>query len=354
MRRIAYKPYVFFFLFLFCILSLPHKATERMRAMVVASLAPSWEGIRFIQDGSKRLFAALPAGFKIPGNQVNEEMERLSQENQRLHAQIDSIREWLQSEEKWRVQLDRIKSLAPEKEVDPAWKEFLKRRTKALSRSLTSQLQSVYAKVIFREPSSWNSSLWLNVGQRDNERLGAVVIAKNSPVLLGTSVVGVIEYVGAKQSRVRLISDSGLIPSVRATRGSEQNLFLLEHLEALVQNLSHRSDLFSSSQEADAFLQALSNFKKRLSVTNKDYYLAKGELRGSSAAHFRTKSQILTGRGFNYDFPDEEGPARDLRLGNILQVGDLLVTTGMDGIFPAGLKVAVVTKVGRLRGSMRL
>ena len=57
---------------------------------------------------------------------------------------------------------------------------------------------------------------------------------------------------------------------------------------------------------------------------------------------------------------DDEGPARDLRSGeaidssahfpiSVLNPGDLLVTSGLDGIFPAGLEVAIVTKVHLLR-----
>lgn len=69
---------------------------------------------------------------------------------------------------------------------------------------------------------------------------------------------------------------------------------------------------------------------------------------------------LLKGCGFNYDFPDAEGPARDLRTGmpigsgklfsalSLLEIGDLLVTSGMDGLFPVGLEVAVVSQVERL------
>jgi hypothetical protein len=69
----------------------------------------------------------------------------------------------------------------------------------------------------------------------------------------------------------------------------------------------------------------------------------------------------LHGIGFNYDFPDDEGPARELRSGlpinsagdqqaiPILKVKDLLVTTGLDGVFPEGLHVAEVTHVHPLR-----
>lgn len=165
------------------------------------------------------------------------------------------------------------------------------------------------AKVIFRSFDSWNSSLWINKGAADNGVPATIV--KNSPVVVGKSIVGVIDYVGKHQSRVRLITDSGLTPSVRAVRGEEP------------------------------------------------IYLAKGELQGSSGPLWRRRSQVLRGTGFNYDFADDKGEARDLRTGQIagkpnsatalIKVDDVLVTTGMDGIFPEGWQVATVTKIEVLK-----
>ena len=80
---------------------------------------------------------------------------------------------------------------------------------------------------------------------------------------------------------------------------------------------------------------------------------------GSSSPLWRSRDPILKGKGFNYDYEDTEGPARDLRGGAsrsgdlpslpLLKFGDLLVTTGMDGFFPSGLEVAIVTKVNDLK-----
>lgn len=179
----------------------------------------------------------------------------------------------------------------------------------------------VPARVIFRSTSSWYSSLWINVGEIDNQKISKKIIVKNSPVLLGDSVVGVIDYVGLRQSRVRLITDSGLTPSVRAVRECQ---------------------------------------KTQLSSEKETLYLAKGELHGSSGPMWRSHSNVLKGIGFNYDFSDEYGEARDLRTGklvsqpngtsiSLLQVNDLLMTTGMDGTFPAGLKIAKVTSIHPLK-----
>ena len=171
------------------------------------------------------------------------------------------------------------------------------------------------AQVIFRSHSTWNSALWLNVGSQDNNTSGKEIITKNSPVVIGTAVVGVIDQVEKFQSRIRLITDSGLRPSVRVKRSYGQQTCLL----------------------------------------------AKGEIFGSSQPLWKTEGLILQGIGFNYDFADEEGPARDLRTGRlihdrsnkpavpIIKVGDLLVTSGLDGIFPPGLDVATVTKIHPLK-----
>lgn len=170
--------------------------------------------------------------------------------------------------------------------------------------------KAIAAKVIFRTSDAWNSSLWINKGYEDNK--GFTTIAKNSPVVIGRSIVGVIDYVGKKQSRVKLITDSSLTPSVRAVRG-----------EKLIP-------------------------------------LAKGELQGSSGPLWRKSSQVLRGTGFNYDFSDDKGDARDLRTGQLvndghsapialIKVQDTLVTTGMDGVFPEGWQVATVTKIKQLK-----
>jgi hypothetical protein len=215
--------------------------------------------------------------------------------------------------------------------------------------------------VIFREPSSWSSALWIDVGEQHNKALAKKIIAKNSPVLCGTSIIGVVEYVGERRSRVRLITDERLVPSVRAIRGREQDRFLLEHATALLAALERREDLFTSREMSLGVLSILSQLKSRLQAECQDAYLAKGEVFGSSSPLWRSRSPILKGVGFNYDFADEEGPARDLRTGEpyasrekkepiaLLRPGDILVTTGLDGVFPAGYRVAMVSKVNSLK-----
>jgi hypothetical protein len=282
-------------------------------------------------------------------------------ENQLLKSQIQSVREWLLYEDRIQEQTLRYKSLMQGVCNDAAGDAFFKRRSKELADALDLQICCLAAKVIYREPASWSSAFWINLGEMDNEKVGKKVVGKNSPVLVGTSIVGVVEYVGKRQSRVRLITDAGLVPSVRAVRGNEQNRYLLEYLNPLVLALDLREDLFASKEEWMASMQALHRLKDMLGQPLGDFYLAKGELYGTSNPLWRSRSPLLKGRGFNYDFADVEGPARDLRSGepygaspqgqslSLLRAGDLLVTTGLDGIFPSGFRVATVSFVQPLK-----
>lgn len=184
----------------------------------------------------------------------------------------------------------------PTEEIDSLKRENfqLKREIEALNHKSTAK--AVSAEVVFRAPTSWGSSFWINAGSQTDEE----IVRKNSPVVVGTAIIGVIEEVHSNRSRVRLITDASLKPSVRVKR---DNLFL-----------------------------------------------AKGELRGNSSPLWRGKRLTLEGVGFCCDFADEKGPQRDLRTGqHILLVGDRLITTGMDGVFPPGLDVATVTRIHPLR-----
>jgi len=264
------------------LMSMTKDSSEWMRGTTAAMMGGFWEAAGHFKLAFGGFFERFSFSSKIGETPKMEELLRLQLKNQLLESE-----------------LRKIQGLLGEDLVD--FFEF--------------KFDFIPAQIIFRSPSTWNSSLWVNAGSEDNKKNGKDIILKNSPVVIGTSVIGVIDYVGAKQSRVRLITDSGLRPSVRVKR-----------------------------------------------VTgNKVQLLAKGELHGSSQPLWRSEAQILHGIGFNYDFSDAQGPARDLRSGRVLnhgvkspalpiiKVDDLLVTTGLDGVFPAGLDVATVTKIKPLK-----
>ena len=293
MRKTIAYPYLALGLFLFCWINIPKNTADWLRSISVAPFDSA------------------------ASSQAHDELTRLQLENQNLRTQLESVYEWLSSDQRIGEQIELLKGLsqAQIKAPDEGAKSFFQRRIAQLKSHLTNLLTSLPARVIYRDPSSWSSSLWVNVGENDNTTLGRPIIAKNSPVMSGNALIGVIDFVGKNQSRVRLITDSGLSPSVRTIRGSP---------------------------------------------LNEDGYLAKGEVHGSSVPFWRSRSPILKGIGFNYDYPDEEGPSRDLKTGHvvgtskgaavpILKEGDLLVTSGLDGVFPPGLKVGVVSWVNSLK-----
>jgi cell shape-determining protein MreC len=318
MKRKAAYPYFCAFTVLLGLMSIPKSASEKLQGMTIALLAPALNQVSNLKWGE-----ASP----------EEEVLKLKLENQLLKNERAILRDFLHN---------KIES------ADPVFYQKL----------FMQEFQSVPAKVIFRSPGSWNSSLWINVGKADNEALPTPIIAKNSPVLLGTAVIGVIDYVGRHQSRVRLITDSGLTPSVRALRGNAQALLIAEQMKKLVEMIKTQE---GDSLKRQELIASLEKAIKEIDQSTQSWYLAKGELCGNSKPLWRTNSHILQGIGFNYDFQDAHGPARDLRSGKpqepnsslpampIIQVHDLLVTTGMDGVFPPNLPIAEVTSVKMLK-----
>ena len=336
MRRVSYTPYFILIGFLFSFMSLKQETVDHLRSSAVRVVHPFWDALH-----SSKLWLATAVH---PAPLHSLETENLRLENELLRAQIEKVREWLLFEERIEEQWQRLRLLGQRTEGELFWKEFFRRRSEQLSELIDLQLQSLPARVVFREPASWSSSFWINVGEKDNEALGKAIVSKNSPVVVGTALVGVVEYVGKSQSRVRMITDASLVPAVRVLRGEEQNRFTLEHLEAVLKMVEQREDLFS-----EEIVTTLTSLKKTLSLEMSDRFLAKGEIYGSCNHSMRSHSQTLKGVGFNYDFADEEGPARDLRTGDILREGDLLVTSGLDGVFPPGLRVGIVTRIEVLR-----
>ncbi|MCC5831632.1 MAG: hypothetical protein JJU12_01125 [Chlamydiales bacterium] len=302
MRRYPYKKYLLLVGVLFLLLSLPPLMMRSVRGRVFAFFFPAMK--------------AACAGIK------DSQSERLEAENHLLRIEIGKLRALLEHS-------------IPD-DLFPA--------------------KAVAAHVIYRDPGTWTSSVWIDVGEATDP-----IIRKNSPVVVGRALVGVIDYVGKQQSRVRLITDVGLKPAVRAVRGAAQNRALVEHIIPVLRHLSGRKDLPISREDQMALGRMLTQFKERLSEDCAEWYLAKGILQGSGTPLWRSVNQSLRGIGFNYDFPDAFGPARELETGKpidpkstmpalpLIKVNDLLVTTGLDGVFPPGLSVGEVTKIHPLR-----
>lgn len=342
MKKQGSKHYGLFFVTLLLLTSFPRASVDHLRGSAVAFFSPFWGSLEWIKNKTPLMlqFPFIPSNFK--GAASSESIQALQLQNQLLKTELLHLRELYQHERFLNVQLSHLKYIQDHQKKD-------------LEHILALQLEAIPAQVIFRSPSLWNNSLWINVGEMHSEHR----IVKNSPVLVGNSVVGVIDFVGKHQSRVRLITDPGLNPSVRATRGQLQDKTFLESLEGLISYLQVNEPILSS-EELSVLHGTSQKLKKKFEEGRRTWRLAKGELCGTCSFQSRGSSLALKGTGFNYDFADEQGPARDLRSGvplndklqpamSIIKINDLLVTTGMDGIFPPGLEVARVTGIQNLQ-----
>lgn len=317
MKKKNSLPYFFIFGVLVFLMTRSKFSGEKIRGWAAATLSPIWETM-------------------TPAKQEDTDLLALKLENQFLKGEIVHMQELLK--EAFYLNKKRPQSF------EKTYQALLKKR-----------LEAIPARVIYRAPSSWNQSLWINVGHSMNKDLEKPTIAINSPVVLGNSLVGVIDYVGKDQSRLRLITDPQLCPAVRAVRGGSQNLRLIETIDVILDHLADQN-----AKEAEALMTQLERLQELLSKEKETLYLAKGELQGRYQPNYRSHGQLLKGTGFNCDFDDERGPARDLRTGipyerkgpqeplSLLKVHDLLITSGLDGIFPEGLNVAEVIHVDPL------
>lgn len=317
-----YASYFLFSAFLFLLLNLPMPFVEGLRGKVLFANG------RF---SHKRLLDG------------EEELLQLKIENKKLKDDLEEVRNWVAAQDRIETHVKQIEDLIQTK----AYSKFYQRRIRDLLVLLQKEVYSVEAKVIFRDLGFWGSGFWIDRGEKENRDLNTKIIAKNSPVLFGESLIGVIEIVEEKRSYVRLITDSGLTPAVRAVRGGEQNFPLLQNITLLEEELHCQDHLATSG-----LIHELASMKKILEQNGEALYLAKGELRGSSYPLWRSRSPVLKGVGFNYEFSDEENIAHtihDKLKKPLLQVGDLLITSGLDGLFPQGLFVATVSKIFPLK-----
>lgn len=341
--------YLFITILLLTSLSLSRNTTEKMRGSSISVFAPLWEQLLSVKHFLSNPSEPAPNAGQLTSQ---EEIQHLELENQLLQIEIADLQQMLHYQKKIQLKLDQITEQDSE-----AGRLLESHYQKALNRVISNlkwQIKALPARVIFRSFDQWNSSVWVNVGSADNEKGSAPIIGKDSPVMINQAIVGVVDYVGEHQSRVRLITDSRITPSVRAIRGGEYDALIGDYVDNILLAISPKSALYLSSDETVQLKQLLAKLKSSLQPYNKSWYLAKGELQGSLRP-IGYGPPVLKGTGFNYDFADEEGEGRDLRSGqgnsstSILKVNDVLVTTGMDGVFPPGLKVGIVSKIEFLK-----
>lgn len=316
-KKTSFKPALLFLLLILCLLSIPAAKSSAFKGSIMEGMTPFWSLLQTENE---------PAA-DASGKAVTLKTEELKIEIRELKQEIKHLKAILKEEEFGKT------------------KVFLPNSAKQ---------KAAAARIIFRPPLFWSSFVLIDKGDAFNEATGKVVIAKGSPVMSEGALVGVVDWVGKKMSRVRLITDEGLQPSVRIVRGEERETALQGLIERLILELDSQK-----GEEARTLSNKLKSYVKGYKKGEETLFLAKGVLQGRSQPLWRSSSLELKGFGFNYDFSDEEGPARDLLTGKtdnpqekavpIIKTGDLLVTSGLDGIFPEGIPVAYVKQVDKLK-----
>lgn len=306
--------------------------------------------------------AVLPSSFKrglqsslssffffplTPGkSDSTKELSSLAQENRALKEELAKYKAEY-THEKWLArQIQFLKDLRNRDLDSPEWRSFFERRAQNLTKRLEMHLHGMGANVILREPNFWSSHLWIDRGATQG-------VTKNSPVVIGNCLIGLVDEVEKDRSKVRLITDIQLTPAVRVVRGEQGARYLMDLSDQFLEILRAKRGLLGTPETEQMAMKTIEALKTSTMRVWGDHYLAKGEISGSSFPLWRSRSPLLKGKGFNYDFPDSEGHARDLR-GSLADVplllpGDLLLTSGLDGVFPEGLEVGIVSKVHLLR-----
>jgi rod shape-determining protein MreC len=333
---------------LLVLLSLPVSITNSWREIAVGKVAPIWEPLLRVKAFSRYLLFSLKEDNVVVNLQKAElSVSQLQVENFQLKNDLEHLKDQLARENSIGNYLEYFKKIFDKEKYE----KIANNHTDQLKKLLQISVEAINASVIYRDPGSWSTTLWINKGWSDNQKS----LVKNSPVIIGFQVVGVVDYVGKWCSRVKLITDSSLTPSVRVSRGVYEDILFQDHLNLLSKDLIKKENSLNVLSHPSEFLKSIEEFSKKSSSSNSFLSLSKGVLRGSREPHLRGGSHILRGEGFNYDFSDEEGEARDLRTGqldyadpstsvSLIEEGDILVTTGMDGVFPPGLMVAKVSK----------
>src|SRR3990167_6542677 len=179
MKKESFYPYIIVVFLLFMSVSISKSKIGKFQEILIGSFIPTRATLYNKKGGSDLI-----------------RLKTLELENELLKNQANSFYEYLQFEEKIGEQFDLLKQITTEGKEDLYWNEFFRRRADEIKSVLKINLESIPAKVIYRDPNSYSSSLWINIGEKQNENIGRSIISKNSPVVIGKNLVGIIEHVG--------------------------------------------------------------------------------------------------------------------------------------------------------------
>ncbi len=273
-------------------------------------------------------------------------LEKVKLDNYILKSQIAYIQEWIAAHQKFEDFFSELKKLDKTQHLAVITQDAQKKRLKILQDFLNLFGRYAFAKIIFKEPFSSSSYAWINLGEGYNKKIGNNLIQKNSPVVYGDHLLGIVEEVFPNHSKIRLITDPNLVVSVRSSRGDQQLKIVNAKASDLLDSLELIQELSWAKKEG--LKELLIELTKDLEKDGHDRFYAKGEVFGAEYSPFLAFQNALIGEGF-YLQTAQKSLQQSANIDGFKEIaikqGDLLVTTGLDGLFPKGLKVGIVLKV---------
>ena len=258
-----------------------------------------------------------------PSASYNQTLYNLKTQNISLKRQIDSLYEWLLFDQKTNDLVDKTEALKQQANSSPHTKDFFLQKSEFLKNRSLAQLQSISAKVIHRTRLSWYKYCWINVGLEDNKKIGQDIVSIDSPVVQGNALIGIIDKVEKKKSRVLLITDNSNTISIQLLNKRDSN-------EKLV-NLLKQASLLAKNEDRSPLLNCIDTIRKK--YPTKTPHNITGEVNGICDLNIFNGDIMLSARLFC--------DPKSVKL----ETGDILVTSGLDEIAPQGVEVGIIADI---------
>lgn len=233
---------------------------------------------------------------------------------------------------------------AKQKEERSKAHKWMKLRSKNLIDNLKSsgfqEIETLFGKASLAQVVMWPRSLYSHVVWIYSKEPAHL----QSPVVSGDKLLGHIDFVMKNYARVRLIQDPLSRVSVAVLRKS----FPMQQLYEQLKLAQVEFECIKDSPSKVLGLQKIEELKSFLvekslaSNSPQDTICSRGLLFGQGGGSF-SKFSRLKGQGFNDLYLPSPSHCQGSK--PLVEVGDELITSGLDGRFPFGLRVAKVASL---------